>query len=68
MRYYIPITEGTLPLLAELNNGLAPEIENEHTLFVFEPGEVPEIIFASQKVNRPRKFKGSVPMHFESTE
>jgi hypothetical protein len=41
----IPINEDTQQLIAALNNGVQPVIEDEHTSFVYKgANEVPEIM------------------------
>lgn len=66
MKYYIPITEDTLPLITELNNGITPKIETEHTVFIVEPGEVPEINLAASLPRHLWYGPGSVPLYFSS--
>lgn len=36
MRYAIPVTLNTIPLISKLNDGVAPEVESEKTFFIYD--------------------------------
>lgn len=48
--FAILITKVTAPLIAAMNNGVTPEVENDETYFIYENEEIAPYIITSKEM------------------